>query len=823
MVADYIVGSPAPRPRLLSTTSLVISNQTSAEPLQIALAQRQAGRSVIPVRNTRHKDQRVPLVKWARYQNELPTEADLCQWWRQWPDANPVIVTGKISGFFALDIDSAAGLDWLQGLGIPETFAVSRGDPVRRHLWFTYPGFHVSNTTLHEGVEVKGDGGTIPAPGAIHWSGAAYRATCDVPIAPAPDWLIDLLRPKPTPPQPARRIVSIAEDRLHAYGRGGLVKLCARVTGAAPNDAHNQLLLASAAAGRLVGAGALDEAEAYQALLDAAEARGHGRETRTIRDGLKHGETQPRDLSHLERVRLEPARVRRDTRQIITGDDLPTFPARLEHVSAARQAAPADETAKMCKGSLVSISDVINLLGSDDPKRALTAIPIKGQSARTDRRNRATAKKCNQYKSQTPLTENGRLAASDSKRLARLRVAYPQHDKLTALIPLADLCAALFADALSDDEAGELRELPALQTLNGNQQRGLRRGQRLLKHVDSLEKRLADVPFMPPEDSDIRNLPDLKAELLGQICDALAEVDPVTGDKVCKLSNRVQACLLCVSTSALPAIRARRGIVQTHKPTLERPIRPGDPLPPGTFKIRARGQAGDWKGDMYDLDSPATTAAIRSHAAQEHVVYAVVNPVAELRVGPRPERRARHIHKNFEYDQDWPAAPYVQVQPAEGKAQPKVAQPRRPWHEVYAAQLTRNILYHLGVQADAGEPLADLAGKLRSIIRPGATWIERSDPDRQDIDSKQDQPSSNDLTKPDIAHEGDPILDFCINELGGTVYAVTAPDHPGAALWAKHQSFTDLNKRDDWWQSLDAVDRGDLLNYRYHILRSKTA
>ncbi len=172
------------------------------ERLQVALDQAAQGRSIIPQRAAQSKDERAVLVKWKPYQTERPTPGLIRDWWNTWPDANPLIVTGAISDLVAFDIDSAEGLAWIEALGIPHTFTVSRGHPVKRHLWFKHPGFKVSNMTLAPGVEVKGDGGTIPPPGAIHWSGAPYDIADDAPLADLPEALIERLRPVERPPRP---------------------------------------------------------------------------------------------------------------------------------------------------------------------------------------------------------------------------------------------------------------------------------------------------------------------------------------------------------------------------------------------------------------------------------------------------------------------------------------------------------------------------------------------------------------------------------------------------------------------------------------------
>lgn len=189
--------------------------------LEIALRYAAQGYSVIPVRRAHDKKERIPLIKWGTYQTQRPTPDELRSWWATWPTANPVIVCGALSGIIAIDVDGPEGLSWLIAQGLPATLAVSRGAKSRYHFWFKHPGFKVSNRTISPEVEVKGDGGLIPCPGALHWSGAPYFVARKNEIAACPDWLIAMLRPverpAPRPYQPGPdddQLISLAVDAL---------------------------------------------------------------------------------------------------------------------------------------------------------------------------------------------------------------------------------------------------------------------------------------------------------------------------------------------------------------------------------------------------------------------------------------------------------------------------------------------------------------------------------------------------------------------------------------------------------------------------------
>lgn len=100
------------------------------------------------------------------------------------------IATGKISGFFVLDVDSEDGL---AGYDLPETYTVTTGRG--RHLYFKYPNFEVKNkVNLLPKIDVRGDGGYIVAADSTHKTGVKYTAN-NALITNAPSWLLNLLKP----------------------------------------------------------------------------------------------------------------------------------------------------------------------------------------------------------------------------------------------------------------------------------------------------------------------------------------------------------------------------------------------------------------------------------------------------------------------------------------------------------------------------------------------------------------------------------------------------------------------------------------------------
>jgi len=119
------------------------------------------------------------------------------QWWRMYPDANVAVATG--GGVTVIDIDVKGGVDgeatWshLRAVhgDVPMTRIV-RTPSGGRHLYFLTPDLtiHSSVGRLGPGIDVRSDGGYVVGAGVI--DGVAYT-TLPHPMAPAPDWLVELL------------------------------------------------------------------------------------------------------------------------------------------------------------------------------------------------------------------------------------------------------------------------------------------------------------------------------------------------------------------------------------------------------------------------------------------------------------------------------------------------------------------------------------------------------------------------------------------------------------------------------------------------------
>jgi putative DNA primase/helicase len=137
--------------------------------------------------------------------NSATTDETLLRdWWRRAPNANCGIATGEASGLWVLDVDvdkggdeTLAALERRHG-PLPETVEQITGSGGRHLLFSWVPGLK-NDVEFLPGLDVRTDGGLIVAAPSIHVNGRRYALEVDhhpdeVTIAPAPDWLIDLIR-----------------------------------------------------------------------------------------------------------------------------------------------------------------------------------------------------------------------------------------------------------------------------------------------------------------------------------------------------------------------------------------------------------------------------------------------------------------------------------------------------------------------------------------------------------------------------------------------------------------------------------------------------
>lgn len=254
--------------------------------LSSALDYYERGWSVIPLR-PRGK-QPLPKMNVSQYQRERRAKPDeIAMWFSQSSDLNLGICTGAISGFFVLDCDEPSEYLMLHLLKTPMV-ATGRG----AHFYFKMPSFPVGNRAgIIGGCDIRGTGGYIVAPPSIHPTGRVYQFDHDYPLADAPTWLLDKLRPKP-----------VMQRTYPVFGNGGsfgsaaLTNELTRLSNSGLGERNNQLNRSAFCLGQLVAGGELDELTVTGALKDMAQALGlsERESAATVQSGLKAGKSYPR-------------------------------------------------------------------------------------------------------------------------------------------------------------------------------------------------------------------------------------------------------------------------------------------------------------------------------------------------------------------------------------------------------------------------------------------------------------------------------------------------------------------------------------------------
>jgi hypothetical protein len=142
--------------------------------------------------------------KWGKTRDLAEIRRD----WERWPEANVGIPTGKDNGFWVMETDTRAGghaNDGEESLAalvaangeLPATL-MARSPSGSIHYYFAWPdgdGAEIKNTAgkIGPGIDTRGEGGMVVAPPSNRGDGC-YEWLSDVPVAPAPAWLVELAR-----------------------------------------------------------------------------------------------------------------------------------------------------------------------------------------------------------------------------------------------------------------------------------------------------------------------------------------------------------------------------------------------------------------------------------------------------------------------------------------------------------------------------------------------------------------------------------------------------------------------------------------------------
>lgn len=167
-----------------------MNNYSPDDRLAAAIFHQSHGRSVIPA-----APNKTPLVKWKRYIDEIPSEAQIMEWWSKYPNANLAMITGAISKLIVLDLDIKHGRTSKE-FDLPATACAKSGSG-GEHFYFNYPGEHVvkESAIFGPGVDIQGDNGLIILPPSVNEAGGVYEwiVPLEDGVADMPEWLSDIV------------------------------------------------------------------------------------------------------------------------------------------------------------------------------------------------------------------------------------------------------------------------------------------------------------------------------------------------------------------------------------------------------------------------------------------------------------------------------------------------------------------------------------------------------------------------------------------------------------------------------------------------------
>ncbi len=123
------------------------------------------GFSIIPVGQNKK-----PLINWKEFQERKASEEEVRKWFKEFPDANIGMVTGKISNMVVVDVENGGSIDGLS------TTVISKTGGGGWHYFYKYPENGLNNATrIREKMDIRGDGGYVVLPPSLHSSGNRYE------------------------------------------------------------------------------------------------------------------------------------------------------------------------------------------------------------------------------------------------------------------------------------------------------------------------------------------------------------------------------------------------------------------------------------------------------------------------------------------------------------------------------------------------------------------------------------------------------------------------------------------------------------------------
>src|SRR6516165_5092315 len=236
--------------------------------------------------------------------------AQIGEWWKAYPEAVPGIELGK-AGLVVIDLDRHPGApDGVEAFkqicgerrlpNQPVTISPSNG----YHVFFKQPNgepFGNGRGNLPDGIDVRGKGGWVVAPGAVHargtWKAESKRPGLTGNIPSLPPFLAEIIRPLRKPE--GERAKSNLRERK--YAEAALHGASDEIAATGIGQRNNTLNAVAFRLGRMVARGWIGRATVEGRLYDSAVANGLVAESGdhavrgTIKSGLDAGEREPHE------------------------------------------------------------------------------------------------------------------------------------------------------------------------------------------------------------------------------------------------------------------------------------------------------------------------------------------------------------------------------------------------------------------------------------------------------------------------------------------------------------------------------------------------
>ena len=256
----------------------------------VALQLYNMGFTVIPI-PYKGKKAKMP---WKNYQSLRPEWSECNGWFLVKEKINFAIITGFVSKLVVVDADTEAAVLWVEN-NLPYTpLVVSTGKG--RHYYYQHP---CDGSTVHNrakvgdgGVDVRGDGGYVIAPGSFHQNGHKYEFVLDPQFNGTPPRIEQC--PVFNPAWVSKQ--DYTKSELLYFAEKELEQAVFSVRNAVKGQRNDTLNKASYACGMLVGGQYLPESVAKHRLLDAAVQSGltHVEAIQTIQSGIDSGIQNPK-------------------------------------------------------------------------------------------------------------------------------------------------------------------------------------------------------------------------------------------------------------------------------------------------------------------------------------------------------------------------------------------------------------------------------------------------------------------------------------------------------------------------------------------------